>query len=157
MMERLMHSLKVFWRSERLLKQREVRLAAGRLQFTAIAAFAAVAGLVMLNAAAFFALSTYWGNALAALTLAGADFVVAAALALYARSLEAGPEIEAVTEVRDMAIKNIEEEMALVEAELVAMRDSAHKFLHHPTDAMLPGFFGPLLGVLVKNLGSSKK
>ena len=60
-MERFVHSLKIFWRSERLLKEHEFKLAAGRLQFIAIAALSAVSGLVMLNIAVFFALSVYWG------------------------------------------------------------------------------------------------
>ena len=82
--------------------------------------------------------------------MGGVDFVLAAALVLYARSMKAGTEVEMVKEVRDMAMNDIEEEAALAEAELVALRDQAHKFLRNPVDAMLPGVVGPLLGAFAR-------
>jgi hypothetical protein len=152
-----MHSLRIFWRSERLLTEHQLKLATSRLQFNAIAALSAVSGLVMLDIAIFFALSTYWGQALAALTIAGVDFVLAAALVLYASSIRAGTEIEMVKEVRDMALVDIEEEAALVEAELVELRDQAHRFMRNPVDSLLPGVVGPLLGTFANSLVTKKK
>lgn len=155
-MKRLVHSVKVFWRTERLLTEQQLKLATGRLQLTAIAAFAAIAGLIMLNIAAFFALSTYWGNALAALTMGGVDFVIAAALAFSAGSMKAGSEIETIKEMRDMALTDIEEEADLAGAELIALRTAAHRFFRHPADALLPGIVGPLLAAFAKHSGETK-
>jgi hypothetical protein len=39
-----------------------------------------------------------------------------------------------VREVRNMALSDIEEEIALVEAEMVAMKDGIKNFMHHPVD-----------------------
>lgn len=156
-MEHLIRSLKVLWRSERLLAEYQLNQATQRIQFNALAALVAVFGLVMLSIAAFFALVPYWGNALAALAVAGADLLLAVVLILYARSLRLSPEVEMVREVRNMALNDIEEELDLVEAEIVAVKDGVKKFMHHPVDMLLPGAIGPLLNAVLKGLGSAKK
>ena len=46
--------------------------------------------------------------------------LLAMVLILYARSLRPTPEVEMVREVRNMALSDIEEEIALVEAEIGA-------------------------------------
>ena len=147
----------MFWRSERLLAEYQLNQGTQRIQLNALAALVAVFGLVMLSLAAFFALAPYWGQALAALTVAGADLLLAVVLTLYARSLRPTPEVEMVREVRNMALSDIEEDIALVEAEIVAMKDGIHKFMHHPVDMLLPDVIGPLLSAVVKGLGSAKK
>ena len=83
--------------------------------------------------------------------------LLAMVLILYARSLRPTPEVEMVREVRNMALSDIEEEIALVEAEIVAMKDGIKNFMHHPVDMLLPGAIGPLLSAVVKGLGSAKK
>ena len=156
-MEHLMRSLTVFWRSERLLAGYQLKQETQRIQFNALAALVAVFGLVMLSIAAFFALVPYWGHALAALTVGGSDLLLSLVLIVYARSLQPSPEIEMVREVRSMALSDIEEEIALFEAEMIALKDGVHQFMRHPVDNLLPGAIGPLLTALVKALGSTKK
>jgi hypothetical protein len=156
-MERFLHSFKILWRSERLLAEHQFRLRALRVQFNALAALVGISGLVMLSVAAFYALVPYWGHALAALTVSGADLVLAAGLAAYARSLQPSAEIEMVKEVRDMAMSDIEEDVALAEAELEALRNGALKFFRSPVDALLPSAIGPLLGAVARGLKSAKK
>ena len=156
-MEHLIRSLNVFWRSERLLADYQLKQATQRIQLNALAALVAVFGLVMLSIAAFFAIVPYWGHALAALTVGGADLMLAMVLILYARSLRPTPEVEMVREVRNMAVSDIEEEIALVEAEIVTIKDGIKNFMHHPVDMLLPGAIGPLLSAVVKGLGSTKK
>jgi hypothetical protein len=155
--ERILRSSKILWRSERLLAEHQLKLATERVQLNAIAALVAVFGLLMLDVAAFFALAPLWGNALAALALAGGNLVLAAALAVRARSLQPGTEIAMVEQVRDMATTDLEEEAALVEAELTALKDEALRFVRNPVDALLPGLLGPLLGAAAKGLRSEKK
>ena len=156
-MERLMRSHRIFWRSERLLAEHQLRLGTQRVQFNALAALLALIGVVMLSIAAFFALVPYWGHALAALTIGGADLVLAAVLVAFARSLQPATEIEMVKEVRNMALYDVEQEIALAEAELVAMKDDVVKFIRNPVDALLPAAIGPLFGAVARGLGSTKK
>ena len=156
-MEHLMRSLTVFWRSERLLAEYELKQASKRIQLNALAALVAVFGLVMLSVAMFFALAPHWGHALAALAVSGTDLLLATVLILYARSLHPPAEVEMVREVRNMALNDIEEESALVESEVVAMKDGIQRLLRNPVDMLLPGAIGPLLGAVVKGLGAAKE
>lgn len=156
-MEHLMRSLKVVWRSERLLRQKEFRLGTQKLLLVALAGLVAIFGLVMLSLAVFFALVPYWGQALAALTVGSIDFVLAGLLVAYAGSLKPAAEVEMVKEVRDIALSDIEEEIALAEAELIALRDDVRRFIRNPIDSLLPGAVGPLLGAVTRGLKSAKK
>lgn len=67
-MEHLVRSLKVAWRSERLLRENEIRLLSQKIQFNALAGLVAVFGLVMLSLAVFFGLVPHLGQPLAAQT-----------------------------------------------------------------------------------------
>ena len=156
-MEHLMRSLNVLWRSERLLAEYQLKQASQRIQLNALAALVAVFGLVMLSVAMFFAIVPYWGHALAALAVSGTDLLLAMVLILYARSLHPPAEVEMVREVRNMALNDIEEEIALVESEVVALKDGIQRLLQNPVDVLLPGAIGPLLGAVVRGLGAAKK
>jgi len=156
-MEHLVRSVKVAWRSERLLRQNEFRLVSQKVQFNALAGLVAVFGLVMLSLAVFFALVPYWGNALAALAVGSADLVLAGLLVAYSGSLKPAAELEMVKEMRDIALNDIEEEIALAEAELVSLKDELHRFIRNPMDALLPSVLGPLLGAVTRSLRSEKK
>ena len=79
-MERFIHSLKVFWRAERLLKTNELRLNIKKVQVTAVASLVGLFGLVMLTLAVFFALVPVWGQSGAALAVAGIDLILAVML-----------------------------------------------------------------------------
>ena len=155
-MERLMRSLRIFWRSERLLVEYQLKQGTQRIQFNALAALVAVFGLAMLSVAAFFAIDPYWGHALAALTIGGVDLLLAVVLTLYARSLRPTPEVEMVREVRDMAIGDMEHELNLADAELKALKGEAQRFLRNPLDALLPGVIAPLLTGAAKGLKARK-
>jgi hypothetical protein len=156
-MERLAHSLKLLWRSERLLRQNEFRLAAQKIQFIALAALVAVFGLVMVSLAVFFALVPYWGQSLAALAVGGADLVLAMALVVYAGSIKPAAESEMVKEMRDLALDDIEEEVARAEAELVELKDDVHKFISNPVDTLLPAAIGPIMSAVARGLGTGKE
>ena len=156
-MEYFARSFKVFWRSERLLKQNEIRLTMQRIQCNALAAFVAVFGLVMLTLAVFFALVPYLGQALAALAVSGADLTLAGMLYAYGRSLKPAPEAEMVREMRDMALSSMEDEVARAEVELVALKNDVHKLIRNPVDVLLPHAIGPLVSAVTSSLGSTKK
>jgi hypothetical protein len=156
-MERFIQSFRILWRSERLLTEQQLRLGAQRVQFNALAALVGLSGLVMLTIAAFYALVPYWGHALAALTVGAADLVLAGVLAAYTRSIQVGKETEMIKEVRDMAVRDIKEEVYLVEAEIETLKEDVRRFIRNPVDALLPAAIGPLLSSLVRGLGSLKK
>ena len=156
-MEHLVRSLKLAWRSERILRQNELRLAMQKIQFNALAGLVALFGLVMLSLAVFFALVPYWGQALSALTVGGVDVVLAIVLIAYAGSLKPPAEVEIVKEVRDMALGDVEEELALAVAEIISLKDEVHRFVRNPLDTLLPVAIGPLIGAVTRGLGGAKK
>lgn len=156
-MKHFVQSLKVYWRSERLLRQNDFRLGAKKIQFNAMAGLVALFGLVMLTLAAFFAVAPYWGNALAALAVGGIDLLLAGALIGYAQSLKPGEEIGMVTEVRDMALRAMEDEVALAEAELVSLTNQVRTFVRNPARALLPGAASLVTSAVVRGLSSGKK
>jgi hypothetical protein len=156
-MEHFIHSLKVFWRSEKLLKQNEIRLIARKIQCNALAGLVALFGLVMLSLSVFFALVPHIGNALAALTIGGTDLVIAGLLVAYANTFKPAPEAAMVRDMRDMAVSEMERELAKAEAEFNELRNEARRFVRNPIDALLPAVISPLLGSVAKGMLSQKK
>ena len=155
-MERFIHSLKVFWRAERLLKTNELQLNIKKVQLSAGAALVGLFGLVMLTMAIFFTLVPYWGQAGAALAIAGIDLVLAVLLIAWAGSLKRPAEADMVQEVRDMALSDMEHELALADAELKSLKQEVQRFVRNPVDALLPGVIGPLLSGAAKGLKTKK-
>jgi len=155
-MERFIHSLKVFWRAERLLKTNELRLNIKKVQVTGVAILVGLFGLVMLTLAAFFALVPVWGQAGAALAVGGIDLTLAVILIAWAGSLKTPPEAEMIQEVRDMALGDVEHELSLAEAEIVDLKNEIRHFVRNPVESLLPGMMGPLLSGAAKGLKSKK-
>ena len=156
-MERFIHSLKVFWRAERLLKTNELRLNIQKVQLSAAAALVGLFGLVMLTMAIFFALVPYWGQTGAALAIAGIDLALAVIMIAWAGSLKRPAEADMVQEVRDMALSDIEHELSLADAELKSLKQEVQRFVRNPLDALLPGMIGPLLSGATKGLKTRKQ
>lgn len=48
---------------------------------------------------------------------------------------------------------DLEAEAAMVEAEVVGLRDEVRRFLRNPLDTLLPGGIGPLLRVVTGRSG----
>ena len=156
-MEHFVRSLKVFWRSERMLSQNEFRLMAQKVQCNALAGLVALFGLVMLSLSIFFALVPSFGEALAALTIAGIDLLLAGVLVAYARTLKTSSEIAMVVEVRDLALADMESEVTRAEAEVSALKKEVQKFVRNPFESLLPMAIGPLVGVVAQGLRSQEK
>ena len=83
--------------------------------------------------------------------------MLAALLVGYAGSLKPAPEVEMIKEMREVALNDLKEEVALADAELVALKDEAHHFLRNPVDALPPAAIGPLLGAVTRGLSSRSK
>ena len=156
-MEHIVRSLKTVWRTERILGKNEFRLMVKKLQLNLLAGVVALFGLVMLSLALFFTLVPFWGQALSALAVAAVELVVAIVLIIYAGSLSPPAEMEMVREMRDMAMQDVEEEVALAQAELVSLKEELHRFIRNPVDSLLPSLIGPLLSAVTRALGANKK
>jgi hypothetical protein len=156
-MEHLARSLKMVWQSERLLRENEIRLTLQKAQLSALAGLVGIFGLVMVSLAVFFLLVPHLGHSLAALGVGGIDLVLAILLMVWARGLKPAPELGLVKEVRDMALADVEEELALAEAEVIALKDDVRAFIRSPLDSLLPGTIGPLLGAVGRGIASPKK
>jgi len=156
-MEHIVRSLKTVWRTERILGKNEFRLVVKKLQLNLLAGVVALFGLVMLSLALFFTLVPHWGQALSALAVGGLELVIAVVLISYSGSLSSPVELEMVREMRDMALQDVEEEVALAQAELVSLKEELHRFIRNPVDSLLPALIGPLLSAVTRALSASKK
>ncbi len=156
-MEQIVRSLKVAWRSERLLRENELRLLVQKVQLNALAGMVVFVAFVMLNFAGFYLLDSQVGKPLAAFCIAGIDVVLAALLMLWSASLKPAPEVALVEEVRDMALADVEEELAVAETELIALKDEIQDFVKNPMGTLLPVTIGPLLGAVTRAIASSDK
>jgi hypothetical protein len=156
-MEHLARSLKMVWRSERLLLKNDFRLTLQKIQLSALAGLVGILGLVMVNLAVFFALTPHMGQSLAALCVGGIDLVLAFLLIVRAGSLKPAPEIEMVKEMRAMAFADVEEELSLAEAEVIALKNEVHEFVRNPLDTLVPGAIVGLLEAVVRSVAARKK
>jgi hypothetical protein len=156
-MEHIVRSLKTVWRTERILGKNEFRLIVKKLQLNLLAGVVSLFGLVMLSLALFFTLVPHWGQALSALSVGGLELVIAIVLISYSGSLSTPVEMEMVREMRDMAMEDVEEEVALAQAELVSLKQELHRFIRNPVDSLLPSLIGPLLSAVTRALGANKK
>ncbi len=110
-MSRISRNLSIVLRSERLIAQRQFTIAARRTGLYAAAGLAVGLAVIMLNVAGYFALSETLSKPLSALLVAAANLVLAVLLALFAKSMSSQSDSETVTELRDMALADIEEEI----------------------------------------------
>ena len=156
-MERFLHSLRILWRTDRLLTQNEIRLLSKKLQLNALAGLVALFGLVMVSLAMFFALVPYWGESLAALAVGGTDILLALLLMGYARTIKPAPEVEMIREMREIALNDLKDEVAMADAEVTALKDEVRNFVRNPVETLLPAAIAPLLAAVTRALNSRSK
>jgi len=136
-MERLSRALRALARADTLIVTIWLSVAAKRGVLLALAALAATVGFAMLDVAGYFALEPHVGPLWAALIVAGADFLVAAVLALASTFVKPGRDLELATELRDHAVEQL--------AGLVA----------NPVGAAGQALVGPLTSILMQVLRSA--
>jgi hypothetical protein len=122
----------------------------------AFAALVGVFGVAMLDVAAFFALLPQWGHSGAALAVALGDFVLAIVVVVLAQFVKPGAEVQMLSEVRDMALEDLEAEVAGVESAFVQARKEMLDMVRHPLSALAPGVLVPLLKSVVSGLRAGK-
>jgi hypothetical protein len=110
-MNRMSRNLTTVYRTERLIARRRLAVVQKQSVLIALAALTALAGLVLLDVALYFALTTRLSPAGSAGILAFANFILAGLLAIAAGRTSVEDEIAPAVEVRDMAIADIEVEI----------------------------------------------
>ena len=156
-MKRVARSLHILWRAESLLGTIRVTALMKQVGMLAFAALVGVFGVAMLDVAAFFALLPQWGHSGAALAVALGNFVLAIVVALVARSVKPGADVQMLSEVRDMALEDLEAEVAGVETAFVQARKEMLEMVRHPLSALAPGLLAPLLKSIVAGLRAGKE
>lgn len=139
-------------RAERVIARR--RLAVIRTQ-TSLMAFAGVVagiGVLMVNVGLFFWLAESYGKAAAGGLLALLNLGLAAVLALVASRMSAEQELEPVIEVRDLAMEDIEAEVADGLGEAKHLAENVRRIASDPFGAAGSSLLGPILSILMKSL-----
>ncbi|MDV7144522.1 phage holin family protein [Tropicimonas sp. TH_r6] len=154
-MSRLSRNIQIILRSERLIRGRQARVALRQTGFLAVAAVLGAIALVFLNIAAYQALATLMRPSLAALSLAGINVALAGILIAVASRLSAEREIEAVSEVRDMAVEDLEQEILSVTGEARELAQNVRRMAENPISTAGLSVMAPLLSAILKSLHHS--
>ena len=151
-MSRISRNISIIWRSERLIAQR--RLAVLRRQTGLMAAAGVVAGvgLIMLNAAAYLALSSRMDPAWAALIVAVVNLALAAILISVANSADSEADVAPVAEVRDLAMEDLEAEIKDATDEAKELAQSVRRLARDPLGIAGSGAVGAIASAVLKNL-----
>lgn len=149
-MSRISRNVSIIWRSERLIAQR--RLAVLRRQTGLMAAAGVVAGvgLIMLNVAAYLALSTRMEPALAALIVAIVNLGLAGVLVSIASNASADAEVAPVEEVRDLAMEDLEAEIKDATEEVRDVAESVRRLARDPLGLVGSSAVGAILTSVLK-------
>ncbi|CAN0589343.1 unnamed protein product, partial [Ectocarpus sp. 12 AP-2014] len=143
-------------RAERLIAARRMSILQRQVVLFVIAGLFVAVALVMGNIAAYQWLLTMMATYWAATCVALGNFVIAAVLAFVAGRMPHEHALTSATEMRDLAIEEVEHEVdALVEE----VRGTAHEvrvFVRDPFGAILPAALMPLLTTLLSLLGGNK-
>ena len=151
-MSRISRNLSIVFRSERLIAQRQLAVLRQQTGMMIAASVTGGIGLLMINAAAYLALAETLYPALAALIVAVANFILAALLVWTANSINADAEVTGVTEVRDMAIEDLEAEVTDAVEEVKTVAQGIRKMTQDPLGTLAPGLLGTVASALMKNL-----
>lgn len=146
-MNRISRNISIILRAERLIAQRQLAVAAKRTGFYAAAGLAVGLAVIMLNVAGFFWLSETMSKSLAAIIVAGVNFVLAVILALVANSMTAETDTSAAVELRDMALHDIEDE---VRDNVTEARNMIVGLKRDPIGMLSPDIISTVLGVLLR-------
>lgn len=159
MMDEFVGHLQVLSRVDSLIVRIWLNVMARRFALFALAGLIAVFGLGMADLAGFYQLQASLGPIWAATLVALADFVVAAIIALGARHVKPGPEIDLAMDIRNMALKSLQADARDLEASAKALaqqiQDAKHtisSFVSNPLDAAAQKLLIPAVIAIVKGI-----
>lgn len=149
-MKRISRNISIALRAERLIAQRHMAVLRNQTGLMAAAGLVAGIGLIMVNMAAYFALNTSLASYWAALIVAVANFLLAILLATSANRLSADADVQGATEVRDMAIEDLEAEFNSAISDVKEVATDIQQMVKNPLGAAIPALIVPLAEVLLK-------
>ncbi|MFV0360684.1 hypothetical protein [Tropicimonas sp.] len=150
MIDRVGRNLSIIVKAERKMLWRRVTVMRQQTVIGVVAAIFGTIGLVMLNIAGFYAMTTWFGTALAALFVSVGNLVIAIALFVWAAGFTARREIEGLMEVRDMAYSDLEAEMDATVTEIDDLQKTVRDLVREPLSVLGVGAMGTLVGFLVR-------
>ena len=150
-MNRIYRNLSIALRAERLIAQRKMKVVRTQTGLMAAAGIAAGVGLIMLNVAVYFALTTKLSPQLAALVVALANIALAVVLGVFAGRISADDDVRVATEVRDMALEDIEAEVEDTTRAVKEVVEDVRQLVKNPLGSALPNIVGPLASALLKS------
>lgn len=150
-MNRISRNISIALRSERLIVQRKMEVIRTQTGLMAAAGLVAGIGLIMINVAAYFALTTKLSPQSAALIVGMVNFAIAGLLGVYASRINADSDVGGAIEVRDMAIEDLEAEIEDVTREAQQVVSDVRQLVKNPLGSALPGIVGPLISALLKS------
>jgi membrane protein implicated in regulation of membrane protease activity len=149
-MKRISRNISIALRAERLIAQRHMAVLRNQTGLMAAAGLVAGIGLIMVNVAAYFALSASLASYWAALIVAVANFLLAILLATSANRLSADADVQGATEVRDMAIEDLEAEFVSAISDVKEVATDIQQMVKNPLGAAIPALIVPLAEALLK-------
>ncbi|MGI9350161.1 MAG: phage holin family protein [Rhizobiaceae bacterium] len=153
-MDKISRNISIALRAERLIAQRQVEVIRTKTVLIAAAGLVAGIGLIMLNVAAYYALTTNFSPQIAALIVALVNLALAIILGIYAGRINADSDVQGATEVRNMAIEDLKSEIGDVSREVKEIVSEVRQFAKNPLGGSLSGIVGPFVVALLR---SSKK
>lgn len=163
MIDNLVRDLQILRKADSLIGKIWVTVIARRFGLLAFAGLICTFGLAMVNVAALYALQAPIGSVWAAISVAAADFVIAAAVMLLARRCEPGPELQLALDVRRMAIESIQKDASDLKTTIDVLgqeiRDAKQTlvgFVHNPLDVAAQRLLIPAAISIVRGLRSKR-
>ena len=158
-MSRISRNVSIILRAERTIARRQFRIVCLQIGLMAMAGLIAIIGLVMLNVAAFMALTERLGPAPAAASVAGVNLAIACLLAWIAGQFSASDDIAPLVEVRNMAMEDLEAEIDMATEQVVELTDGVKQLVRDPLGTVGSSMIIPLvtavLSVAKKKDGTS--
>ncbi len=150
-MNRISRNLTILFRTERLIARRQMAVLRTQTGLMAFAGLVMGIAIIMLNVAVFYALGTLMAKHFAALIVALGNALAALVLVAVATRMSAEKELEPATEVRDMALAEIEADLNEVADEARELTRNVSRMARDPLGTALPALIGPLLSLLLKS------
>lgn len=150
-MNRISRNLTTLYRTERLIARRQMAVLRQQTGLMLFAGLMTGIAIIMLNVAAFYALSVVLAAHYAALIVALANLVLAILVVSVASRMSAEKELEPATELRDMAIAELEADLEEVASEARELTRNVGRIARDPLGTALPALLGPLISILLKS------
>jgi len=163
MMDEFISHLQTLSKVDSLIARIWLNVIARRFALLVFAGLIAVFGLGMADLAGFYLLQASLGPIWAAASVALADFIIAALLALAAQRVKPGAELDAAMDVRGMAIKALQENASELESSVRGLteqlrdaRDNIAGIVSNPLDAAAQKLLLPAVIAIVKGIRSRR-